>query len=86
MGYKIGINYSNNPYVPEGDLAKVSKSVTMLSNTTNMYEIYFLFIIVLKFSIDLLLLLIKFMQKEHLYIGMSVKEWKKESFQKVDRI
>ena len=37
-GFKIGICYQPPQYVPGGDLAKVSRSLTMLSNTTAIAE------------------------------------------------
>ncbi|XP_018023222.1 tubulin alpha chain, partial [Hyalella azteca] len=37
-GFKIGINYQPPTVVPEGDLAKVSRAVCMLSNTTAIAE------------------------------------------------
>ena len=37
-GFKIGINYQPPCVVPGGDLAKVSRAVCMLSNTTAIAE------------------------------------------------
>ncbi len=33
-GFKVGINYQPSTVVPHGDLAKVPRSLCMLSNTT----------------------------------------------------
>merc|ERR1719228_1507355 len=37
-GFKVGINYQPPTVVPNGDLAKVSRAVCMLSNTTAIVE------------------------------------------------
>merc|ERR1712080_560881 len=37
-GFKVGINYQPPTIVPGGDLAKISRAVCMLSNTTAIAE------------------------------------------------
>lgn len=37
-GFKLGVCYQPPQYVPDGDLAKVSRAVCMLSNTTSIAE------------------------------------------------
>ena len=37
-GFKVGINYQPPTVVPGGDLAKVSRAVCMLANTTAIQE------------------------------------------------
>ena len=38
-GFKVGINYQPPTVVPGGDLAKVQRSVLMISNTTAIAEV-----------------------------------------------
>merc|ERR1711971_1529326 len=38
LGFKVGINYQPPTVVPGGDLAKISRAVCMLSNTTAIAE------------------------------------------------
>ena len=38
-GFKVGINYQPPTVVPGGDLAKVQRAVTMISNTTAIGEV-----------------------------------------------
>ena len=39
-GFKVGLNYAPPATVPSGDLAKVSRSLTMISNTTSVAEAF----------------------------------------------
>ena len=39
-GFKVGLNYAPPATVPSGDLTKVSRSLTMISNTTSVAEAF----------------------------------------------
>ncbi len=75
-GFKVGINYQPPTVVPGGDLAKVQRAVCMLSNTTAIAEAWAR----LDHKFDLMY------AKEPLFTGMWVKEWRKESSQRPEKI
>merc|ERR1712110_1086474 len=68
-GFKVGINYQPPTAVPGADMAKVSRAVCMLSNTTAIAEL----------GHDLITSLILCTPKELLFTGMLAKVWKKAS-------
>ena len=75
-GFKVGINYQPPTNVPGGDLARVQRSVCMLSNTTAISEAFEQ----LDRGLD------SCMPRELSFTGMLVKEWKKENLVKLVKI
>ncbi|XP_066950899.1 tubulin alpha-3 chain-like [Macrobrachium rosenbergii] len=66
-GFKIGINYQPPTVVPDGDLAKVSRAVCMLANTTSIVEAFSR----LNYKFDLMYTKRAFV---HWYVGEGMEE------------
>jgi len=66
-GFKVGINYQPPTVIPEGDLAKVSRAVCLLSNTTSIAEAWSR----VNFKFDLMYAKRAFI---HWYVGEGMEE------------